>query len=121
MSTMINGHQRLWDENDGKVTDRIVPAQVDITASLRARAWLVDGGVDKRCDNSFLMILDAGTQEDAARAYARHRKEGGHVPPSTFRVFPLASLRPITLNGVIDPDGDEEWSAFSDAWVEIRL
>ena len=103
MNKTINGYQ-------------VKPAEVDLSESEQTGVWLVDG------DNTlFRMIVGVRTQDDAARAYVKHSKGLGHTPPTVFRVFPLASLEPITLSGIVDLDGDEEWSAFNDAWVEVRL
>ncbi len=115
MNMTVIGHQMQWDGN----TRKVVPMQVNLAASQHVRVWLVDDSDGN--NDPFLVILGARTPEDAARGYARHRKEGGHTPPAVFRVFPLTSLQPIALTGVVDPDGDEQWSAFSDAWVEVRL
>lgn len=116
MNTTVSGYQVQWNRNDHKV----VSANVDLSASKRAGVWLVDSGIISD-DHPFRMIVGVLTPEDAARAYARRSKDLGHAPPAVFRVFPLADLEPITLSGIVDSDGDEEWSAFSDAWVEIRL
>jgi len=119
MNIIVKGHQGVYENNKHKVIEVDVP----LDASRSARVWLVNGGCRDHDDNNnpFRMIVGATTQEDAARAYAKQRKDFGCVPPTIFRVFPLASLEPIALTGVIDDDGDEEWSAFQDAWIEVRL
>lgn len=117
MNTTVSGHQIQWNGNDHK----IVPANVGLGASKQAGVWLVDGNNNNNNHNPFRMIVGVLTPEDAARAYAERSKDLGHALPAVFRVFPLASLAPITLSGIVDEDGDEAWSAFSDAWVEIRL
>lgn len=117
MSLIVKGQQGVWENNKHK----IVEADVQLDASLAAGVWLVDHGVHDDDDNSFRVVIGAPTQEDAARAYARQRKAHGRVPPTVFRIFPLASLEPVGLTGVVDGDGDEAWSAFQDAWIEVRL
>lgn len=117
MNTTVSGHQVQWSENNHK----IVSTEVDLSASRQACVWLVDGGYGSGDDYPLRMIVGARTQDDAARAYVGHGKSLGHVPPAVIRVFPLASLEPIALSGIVDADGEEVWSAFSDAWVEIRL
>lgn len=114
MNTTVKGLQVRWSGNDRQ----IISADVDLKASQHAGVWLVN---DEGRDQPFLMIIGVRAPEDAARAYARHRKETGCVLPVVFRVFPLTNLEPIALSGIVDSDGDEEWSAFSNAWVEVRL
>lgn len=114
--SIVKGYQVVWESNKHKV----MKADVRLDASRATGVWLVDH--DKSDDNStFRMVVGASTQDDAARAYAKQCKEHGCVPPAVYRVFPLAGLEPIGLAGVIDGDGDEEWSAFQDAWIEVRL
>lgn len=119
MNTTVSGHQVQWNENNHK----IVSVDVRLEASQQTGVWLVDGNGDNVSseDHPFRMIVGVRTPKDAARVYARHSKDLGHAPPAVLRVFPLASLEPIALSGIVDEDGDETWSAFSDAWVEIRL
>lgn len=119
MNSTVSGHVVEWNNGDYK----IVSADVCIEASQQTGVWLVDGNVDGDADGNpcFRMIVGVHTPKDAARMYARHVKSLGHILPAAFRVFPLASLEPIALSGVVDADGDEAWSVFSDAWVEIRL
>jgi hypothetical protein len=116
MNMVIKGRQVKWSGPDHEIVD----ADVRMAASRAAGIWLVDGGVTGD-DSPFRMIVGVPTEEDAARAYVAHRKAGGHIPPGVLRVFPLASLEPIALAGVVDYEGDEEWSAFQDAWIEVRL
>lgn len=121
MNTTVSGHQVQWIGNNHKV----VQTDVRLEASQQAGVWLVDGTNDRNTagddGHPFRMIIGVRTPEDAARAYVGHGKSLGHALPAVIRVFPLTSLEPIALSGVVDEDGDEEWSAFSDAWVEIRL
>lgn len=114
MHNTVKGYEVEWSGFEHKV----VPADVRLSASLSAGVWLVDGD---DADHSFRMIVGARTQEDAAKAYAADCKGRGAAPPDVFRVFPLVSLEPIALSGVLDKDGDEDWSAFQNAWVEVRL
>lgn len=114
MDTIIKGHAVKWSGSDCDV----IEADVMLGASQAVGVWLVDGAGD---EGPFRMIVGARTKEDAARAYAKHRKDYRHVPPTVFRVFPLANLEPISLAGVVDEDGDADWSAFQNAWVEVRL
>lgn len=115
MNTIAKGTQ--WSGNDHQA----VSTDVNLEASQHVGVWLVDGSIADGDGHPFRMTLGVRTPEDAARAYARHRKENGHTPPAAFRVFPLAGLEPIAKSGVLNEDGDEDWSAFSDAWVEVRL
>lgn len=117
MNSTVSGHVVEWNNSDHK----IVSVDVRLEASQQAGVWLIDGKADGSDNCPFRMIVGVRTPEDAARSYVRHVKGLGHAPPNVFRVFPLASLEPIGLSGVVDQDGDEEWSAFSDAWIEIRL
>ena len=117
MTTTISGYQVLGSGNNHKV----VPVDVDLSASKQTGVWLADGGYGSGDDYPLRMIVGARTQDDAARAYVGHGKDLGHAPPAVVRVFPLAGLEPISLSGIVDEDGEEAWSAFSDAWVEIRL
>jgi hypothetical protein len=118
MNMVIKGRQVKWSGPDYEIID----ADVRVEASRAAGVWLVDNGSGCTNDDSpFRMIVGAATEEDAARAYVKHRKAGGNVPSGVLRVFPLASLEPIAMSGVVDYEGDEEWSAFQDAWVEVRL
>lgn len=112
MNTTVKGYQWIGNDRQTLSTD------VDLKASQHVGVWLVD---NKGRDQPFLMIVGVHTPEDAARAYAKYHKENGHAPPNAFRVFPLAGLGPIDLSGIVDQDGEGEWSAFSDAWVEVRL
>lgn len=116
---MIKGRVVVWSGPIDQRLSTIEDTQVDVAASRRAGVWLVNG--DYHDDSLFCMMVGVATEEDAARAYAASSKIRGHAVPKTFRVFPLVSLEPIELRGVIDDDGDEEWSAFSNAWVEVRL
>lgn len=113
---IIKGHAMIWTGSDHKAID----SNVNMTASRAAGVWLVDGGGTSN-DDPFLMIVGMPTEEDAARAYVAHRKADGHAAPGVIRVFPLVNLGPIALSGIVDEDGDEDWSAFQDAWVEVRL
>lgn len=115
MSLIVKGYQIKWES---PVDYKTVEADVKLDVSRSTGVWLVDGGIT---GDSFCMIVGAHTEEDAARAYAKHRKAHGQALPRVFRVFPLIGLEPITLTGVVDVDGDEEWSAFQDAWIEVRL
>jgi hypothetical protein len=112
MNTVTKGH--IVDLS--KSYHEVIDADVHTDASRAAGVWLVDGD-----DASFHMTVGTPTEEAAARAYAAHCKANGRVPPPVFRVFPLRDLEPISRRGIIDDDGDEEWLAFQDAWVEIRL
>lgn len=108
----------------GQATERagldykIIDADVDLTTSRAAGVWLVDGDDE---NDPFLMIVGARTEEDAARAYAKRRKAQGHVPPAVYRVFPLVNLEPITKARIVGPGNDADWTAFQNAWVEVRL
>lgn len=118
MSTIVKGNQVEWSGSN----HRIIQVDADLAASRAVGVWLVDGnGGDASDDQPFRMVIGVRTEEDAARAYVAHVKATGHAPPVVIRVFPLASLEPIGLTGIVDQDGDETWSAFSDAWVEVRL
>ncbi len=114
MNTIVKGSKLKWGDTDYS----IIEADVDITASRSAGVWLIDEGEHS---NSFLMVVGARTENDAARAYARRRKALGRQPPTVFRVFALANLEPIAFTGVVDEDGEEDWSAFQNAWIEVRL
>lgn len=117
MNNTVKGYELNWSGSEHKV----VSTDVRLGASLSAGVWLVDGDDLDDLDHSFLMIVGAPTTEDAARAYARYYKGLGVAPPNIFRVFPLVSLEPIALGGVIDKHGHEDWSAFQSAWIEVRL
>lgn len=114
MSTVVKGFKGKW--NGAKYN--FLDADVDISASRAAGVWLIDG--DKN-NEPLCMVVGSPMEEDAARRYAIARKALGQAPPVVYRVFPLVNLAPIGLTDVVDEDGDETWSAFQDAWIEVRL
>ncbi len=108
MNTVVKGFKGNWDGEQYITVD----ANIDVTASRATGVWLING-VD---NEPFRMIVGSPTEQDAARRYAADRKAIGQAPPMVYRAFPLVSLEPIALHGF-----DEEWSAFQNSWIEVRL
>ncbi len=114
MSKVIKGFSRVWENNDLKT----VNAEVDITVSRATGVWLVDGD----SAGTFRMVVGRPDEADAARTYAAHRKAHGHAMASVYRLFPLLSTEPISESQLCDSANSEDmWTAFSDAWIEVRL
>lgn len=116
MSEIVKGFSVVWENNrDPKIVD----AEVDVTTSRATGVWLVDGEGDEGT-STFRMIVGRPREEDAARAYTMHRKASGLPVSPWCRLFPLLTDSPIAENQLGDAH-EETWSAFADAWVEIRL
>ena len=103
-------------END---VSKILESEVDVTVSRATGVWLVDGKDDMDA-TSFRMIVGQRDEQGAARAYAAHRKAHGFVAAALYRLFPLLSAEPIDESQLGNLP-EAVWSAFSDAWVEVRL
>lgn len=116
MSVVVKGFNLFWEGN-GKT--QAAEVDVDITASLDTGVWLADGDLNKSTAG-FRMIVGQRNPEDAARTYAAYRKALGWNTASVYRLFPLIRTEPIAENQLGDT-GEETWSAFADAWIEVRL
>ncbi len=114
MSKIIKGFIASW-VND--VDIKIIDTEVDVTISRVTGVWLADSGRDT---SSYRMIVGCHDETDAARAYAAYCKAHGYGTSQVYRLFPLLSTEPIEEDQLGDTHV-ETWSAFADAWIEVRL